>query len=57
MNRKALMLQDAESEGPGILADLLDARAWSKDVIYLYLGEPTTSNWKYYGLLVAWEAP
>jgi len=57
MKRKALIFQNAEGEGPGILADCLDRRPWDKKISDLYLGESIPEDWKNYSLLMVMGGP
>ena len=54
---KALILENADGEGPGILADILDRKGWNTQIIRLYFGEVIPSNWKDYCLLAVMGGP
>jgi GMP synthase (glutamine-hydrolysing) len=41
---KALILQNASGEGPGILGGLLDRKGWDRQTIHLYRGEAIPSD-------------
>ena len=55
--RKALILQNAQGEGPGILGRILDHNGWALKVFHLYRGDPVPSDWRYYDLLVVMGGP
>jgi len=52
MGPKALVFQNAEGEGPGILADCLERRRWDWKPVSLYLGDTIPEDWREYSLLV-----
>lgn len=57
MKEKALILQNAEGEGPGILADCLKRRNWGREIVSLNHGEAIPEDWREYSLLVIMGGP
>ncbi len=57
MKQKALILQNAPGEGPGVIDAALRAREWTQETILLYRGEPIPSDWKSCSLLVVMGGP
>jgi len=54
---KALILQNAEGEGPGILADFLDRDGWDRKTVPLYAGGVIPPDWSDYDIFVAMGGP
>jgi len=54
---KALILQNAEGEGPGIFEECLKERGWKWKIIYLYLEEKVPIDWSTSSLLVVMGGP
>lgn len=56
-NCKALILQNASGEGPGILGDFLDRRGWERQTIRLYRGEMIPADWETYHVMIVMGGP
>ncbi len=56
-NCKALILQNATGEGPGILGDFLDRRGWDRQTIRLYRGEMIPADWETYHVMIVMGGP
>lgn len=54
---KALILQNASGEGPGILGDLLDRRGWDRKTIRLHRGEVIPPDWETYHVMIVMGGP
>lgn len=57
MIKRAIILQNAEKEGPGILLDILQDRGWKPRIIHLYQGVPIPDNWEEIGLAIMMGGP
>lgn len=57
MKPVALILQNAEGEGPGILEECLKTRGWAWKTIHLYLEEKIPIDWPDSSLLVVMGGP
>lgn len=57
MNYQATILQNAEGEGPGILADCLNQRGWHHRIIHLYKEEHVPQEWIQDSSLVVMGGP
>ncbi|MFH1242313.1 MAG: type 1 glutamine amidotransferase [Pseudomonadota bacterium] len=57
MKQKALILQNAAGEGPGLIDGVLRARGWTQETIHLYRGETIPSDWQSCSLLVVMGGP
>jgi GMP synthase (glutamine-hydrolysing) len=57
MMNRAIILQNAEKEGPGILLDILQERGWKQRIVYLYQGDPIPDNWEELGLAIMMGGP
>ena len=55
--KKALIFQNAESEGPGILTDCMEKRSWAWKIIHLYRGEDIPMMWPSFDLIVVMGGP
>ena len=55
--KKALILQNAQGEGPGIFGRILDHSCWTMKIFHLYRGDPLPSDWRSYDLLVVMGGP
>ena len=55
--RKALIVQNAAGEGPGIFGLIMDHKGWTMKTFHLYRGEPVPSDWRSYDLLVVMGGP
>jgi GMP synthase-like glutamine amidotransferase len=56
-NCRALILQNASGEGPGILGDILDRKGWDRHTIRLYGGEEIPSDWENYHIIIVMGGP
>jgi GMP synthase-like glutamine amidotransferase len=57
MSHRALIFQNADGEGPGILTHCLNIRGWGWKIIAFNLGETIPEDWKNYSLLVVMGGP
>jgi GMP synthase-like glutamine amidotransferase len=57
MKYQAIILQNAEGEGPGILGDFLTWRGWHQHIVHLYKGEQIPQEWEACSLLVVMGGP
>ena len=57
MRRRALILQNASGEGPGILRDILVQRGWVIRRLRLHRNERIPSNWQDHDLLMIMGGP
>ena len=57
MRRRALILQNASGEGPGILGDILLQRGWVIRRVRLHRNERIPSNWQDHDLLMIMGGP
>ena len=57
MTHRALIFQNVEGEGSGIIGDILDQRKWDRKTIHLYRGEAFPKNCQEYTLLVVMGGP
>lgn len=57
MKNRALILQNASGEGPGIISHFLDCRGWDYETIFLFRGEGISSTWNTYDLLMVFGGP
>lgn len=57
MKPKAIIFQNAEGEGPGILEECLKTRGWEWKIIHLYLEEEIPTDWSNSSLLVVMGGP
>ena len=57
MIKHAIILQNAEQEGPGILSDILRERGWKQRIVHLYQGAPIPDNWQGLGLAIMMGGP
>jgi GMP synthase (glutamine-hydrolysing) len=56
-NCKALILQNASGEGPGVLGDLLDRKGWDRETARLYRGEMIPLDWESYHVMIVLGGP
>lgn len=56
-NCRALILQNASNEGPGILGDILDRKGWGRHTIRLYSEEEIPSDWENYHIIIVMGGP
>jgi GMP synthase (glutamine-hydrolysing) len=57
MKQKALILQNAKGEGPGVIDAVLRARGWTQETIHFYRGETIPLDWQSCSLLVVMGGP
>jgi len=57
MHPRALIMQNADGEGPGMLAGILAKKGWESRIIPLYLGEEIPSGWCRSDLLMVMGGP
>ena len=57
MKNRALVFENAEDEGPGILAEVLAQNRWDMKRVRLYLGEGIPRDWGHYDLLIVMGGP
>ena len=57
MMKRAIIFQNAEKEGPGILSDILQERGWKQRIVHLYQGTPIPDNWEAFGLAIMMGGP
>ena len=57
MRYKALIIENATGEGPGILGNILSKRGWFFQTIRLYMGESIPSNWQSFNLIIIMGGP
>jgi GMP synthase-like glutamine amidotransferase len=57
MIKRAIILQNAEKEGPGILLNILQERGWKQRIVHLYRDAPIPDNWEELGLAIMMGGP
>jgi GMP synthase (glutamine-hydrolysing) len=57
MKYKALVIENAAGEGPGILRNILLKRGWFVQTVKLHLGRLIPSNWRSFNLFIVMGGP
>lgn len=57
MKYKALIIENAAGEGPGILSNILSKRGWFSQTVKLHMGRSIPSNWRSFNLLIIMGGP
>jgi GMP synthase (glutamine-hydrolysing) len=57
MKCKALIIENAAGEGPGILSNILLKRGWVFQTVKLHMGKSIPSNWRSFNLLIIMGGP